>query len=292
MSFRGAVKRLARSFAHVVKRLLRLAAAAAVRFVGMSVTVAIKRLARSFAQVVKRLLRLAAAAVRFAPLYSRWMTLQPIFAIELGVLLMVALGGIGSDFGLANLFWHDSSAIQATAGASVVAFALLLWFLSYLLHPSSEAIAAHAHATLDLRGPIPWREPRPCLGLPDDPTLRLRLVLRAMFVPLGVVLCVAALSRAIASPDVAIWPGLWPLPAGAVAMASVAEGVLWLVARQGWACGGWVRRKWFWLGAATAIIPAAMVHILARYEWTAWSVTAVVALCAVLTELALVGGTK
>src|SRR5689334_1557822 len=47
-------------------------------------------------------------------------------------LLAIAMTPIGDDYGLRNLFWHDDPMLQASSGAAIAAFALLLWSLSYL----------------------------------------------------------------------------------------------------------------------------------------------------------------
>jgi len=58
--------------------------------------------------------------------FFRWIGQHPLFAIEVGLLLIILYGVIGSDYGLRELFWHDSAWVQVIAGLNVSALLLLL----------------------------------------------------------------------------------------------------------------------------------------------------------------------
>jgi tetratricopeptide (TPR) repeat protein len=219
---------------------------------------------------------------RFAPLYSRWIVRQPLFAAELGLLLVLALTPAGDDLGLRNLFWHHVPAVQTAAGAAVAALAVLLWALSYLRHPMPAAWAAHAKATLRLLGPFPRSVPRPPYpGLPSTPPAQFRLVLGAMAVPLMFLLLAVAILRSITAPPGMQWPGPWPLLAGACGTVAAA----WLALGQmPWAPRSPRRR---WLCGAAALILIVGAHAAALSEEMGRRVTAVAALCLILGEFAL-----
>ena len=224
--------------------------------------------------------------IRYAPLYSRWLARQPIFGAELGGLLLVMFGVLGADFGLGNLFWHERPWTQFLAGASVAALALLLWFLSFLRHPDPAALAADGAIALRMADPVAWRSPAAgSVPIPAGPAGWLRTWLAAIWLPMGVLL----LARPMVESAVALAharrptvPGAWPLPLGA-----------WLVAAAALLALGWAERRgasWRWRpwhGVAVVGAAVALVNALAAIGPARGAVTAVMALCVVLAELAL-----
>src|SRR5262249_29239230 len=71
--------------------------------------------------------------------FFRWMGQHPLFAFEVGLLLIILYGAIGSDYGLRELFWHDSAWVQVVAGLDVSALLLLLVALTCSLDGPDNA---------------------------------------------------------------------------------------------------------------------------------------------------------
>jgi tetratricopeptide (TPR) repeat protein len=188
----------------------------------------------------------------------------------------------GDGLGISNLFWHDDPFTQAAAGIAVAALTVLLWVLSYLRHPMPAAWAAHAQETLRPRERFPWRVPAPPYpGLPATPPGRFRVVLVAMWLPLGVLVLCVAIARAIATPWDARWPGPWPLLLGAYGTVAAT----WLaLARMPWV----PRTPRPLLYGAAVLLLIGGAHAAALFEVMGGRVTAVVAFCMVLGEFSLI----
>ncbi len=262
---------------------------------------------------------------RFSSLYSSWMIRQPTFAFILGGVLILALTPIGDGYGVPDLFWHESSITQMAAGSSIVSLALFVWFLSFLSRSLTGSSSAHGHTA-------PGGASRS-----TAPATQLRQALRAMFLPLGLLLLVAATIRAMLSP---LANGSW-IAIGSIIYTYLELGALYWLARcwhQGvafktwhaviisilaipffatvWVC--WLIGHDFWLpfgavltwffidvllrllswlhwpirwrltdGLKVGVPLVVAVHLLGLARPTAWLVTAVMALCIVLAELAL-----
>jgi hypothetical protein len=73
--------------------------------------------------------------------FFRWIGQHPLFAFDVGLLLIILYGVIGKDYGLRELFWHDSAWVQVAAGLNVAALLLLLVALSCSLEGPGDARA-------------------------------------------------------------------------------------------------------------------------------------------------------
>ena len=71
--------------------------------------------------------------------FFRWIGQHPLFAFEVGFLLVIEYGVIGSEYGLRELFWHDSAWVQVAAGLSVAALLLLLVALTCAIDGTGNA---------------------------------------------------------------------------------------------------------------------------------------------------------
>lgn len=87
--------------------------------------------------------------------YSRWFSRHLIFASMLAFYVLAMTGVIGSGFGIANIFWHETWHVQFAAGAGTAAFAIGLWWLSLLLDESPDPAADEIELALWRRGWFP-----------------------------------------------------------------------------------------------------------------------------------------
>src|SRR5262245_31691321 len=78
---------------------------------------------------------------RLRQTFFRWIGQHPMFAFEAGLLLIILYGVIGSDYGLRELFWHDSAWVQVVAALDVSALLLLLVALTCSLDGPGTAKA-------------------------------------------------------------------------------------------------------------------------------------------------------
>lgn len=219
--------------------------------------------------------------VRFLTLGSLWLQRRPILAAELGIVLLMLLGLIGKDFGLSNLFWHEFFVPQLVAGCSVAAFALFLWFLSYAGDSEPDKLASAASTALGWG--LPSRKVPSAAGASESLIRGLRTWLTALFLPLAILLTLAALAYTVAHwTSWPFYPGFWPLPLGVWLVGAITYfSIKWWESRsrlQGFA---------WWHGAVTIVAGVILVNLLALIGPLRESVTAVMALCLVMAELAL-----
>jgi hypothetical protein len=145
------------------------------------------------------------------PRYRQWANSHPLQVVWLVALALTVAGVLGDGFGLANLFWHEGVATQMAAGASLTALALVVWLTNEALHRQPDAP-------------------------PVTPAQSCQAIVR-MFVPLGILLAVLAISRtwqtAFLHPEASRWWAHIPLPFGAWAAAALACGLVAAVGSWG-----------------------------------------------------------
>ena len=169
------------------------------------------------------------------PLYTRWLGRYPLFALIGTLPLAMMFGLVGGDLGLHDLFWDEKPAVQAAAGASVAALAVLLIFLSSLLEVDRESLVECC--TRVVRTPraiasrILRRAPSPHPA-PDDPAGGLLSVLVVMTLPMVLLSWwLPSWRTPVPLPPTAHMPAplSWYLPLGAVVVLLLAYGAAWPV---------------------------------------------------------------
>ncbi len=86
----------------------------------------------------------AVALLNALPFYGRWLARYPSLGCLLALVLVILFGVVGSEFGLANLFWHERILAQIQAGLGLIFLASILFFFGYLSDPSLVKSGADA----------------------------------------------------------------------------------------------------------------------------------------------------
>lgn len=84
---------------------------------------------------------------RLLPSFSRWLDRHPVFGLELVALLAIVYG-VGREYGLQDLYWHERFDPQFLAGASLAVTVVSLVLLSGLTDPRPEVTPSDVTAYL------------------------------------------------------------------------------------------------------------------------------------------------
>jgi hypothetical protein len=90
--------------------------------------------------------------------------LYPLLGLELALVLAIVCWGIGSDYGVPNLFWHETGLMQLLAGCAVALLLGEISFVSFLLSSEASWLREPSQSTAWANRLLAWVVPEPPEG--------------------------------------------------------------------------------------------------------------------------------